>query len=73
MDGFDLGLGVLFPFAPGGADRDAMMNSIAPIWDDNETWLVLGGVIDGGAVKAKAGMAAAANSQLTVQPCAMKR
>ncbi len=45
MDGFDLGLGVLFPFAPGDADRDAMMNSIAPIWDGNETWLVLGGTL----------------------------
>ena len=45
MDGFDLGLGVLFTFAPGDADRDAMMNSIAPIWDGNETWLVLGGTL----------------------------
>ena len=45
MDGFDLGLGVLFPSAPGDADRDAMMNSIAPIWDGNETWLVLGGTL----------------------------
>jgi len=45
MDGFDLGLGVLFPFAPSDADRDAMMNSIAPIWDGNETWLVLGGTL----------------------------
>ena len=45
MDGFDLGLGILFPFAPDDADRDAMMNSIAPIWDGNETWLVLGGTL----------------------------
>jgi cytochrome bd ubiquinol oxidase subunit II len=45
MDGFDLGLGVLFRFAPSDADRDAMMNSIAPIWDGNETWLVLGGTL----------------------------
>jgi cytochrome d ubiquinol oxidase subunit II len=45
MDGFDLGLGVLFPWAPSDADRDAMMNSIAPIWDGNETWLVLGGTL----------------------------
>ncbi len=44
LDGFDLGLGVLFPFAPGDADRDVMMNSVAPVWDGNETWLVLGGV-----------------------------
>jgi cytochrome bd ubiquinol oxidase subunit II len=45
MDGFDLGVGVLFPFAPSDADRDLMMNSIAPIWDGNETWLVLGGTL----------------------------
>jgi cytochrome d ubiquinol oxidase subunit II len=45
MDGFDLGLGVLFLLAPGDSDRDAMMNSIAPIWDGNETWLVLGGTL----------------------------
>ena len=45
MDGFDLGLGVLFLLAPSDADRDAMMNSIAPIWDGNETWLVLGGTL----------------------------
>jgi cytochrome bd ubiquinol oxidase subunit II len=43
MDGFDLGLGILFPFAPSDSDRDVMMNSVAPIWDFNETWLVLGG------------------------------
>lgn len=43
MDGFDLGLGILFPFAPTDRDRDVMMNSVAPIWDFNETWLVLGG------------------------------
>ncbi|UEM24291.1 cytochrome d ubiquinol oxidase subunit II (plasmid) [Skermanella mucosa] len=42
-DGFDLGLGILFPFAPSDRDRDIMMNSVAPIWDFNETWLVLGG------------------------------
>src|SRR5689334_17497779 len=42
MDGFDLGLGILFPFAPSHADRDVMMNSVAPIWDFNETWLILG-------------------------------
>jgi cytochrome d ubiquinol oxidase subunit II len=45
MDGFDLGLGILFPFAPGDADRDLMMESIAPIWDGNETWLVFGGTL----------------------------
>src|SRR5260370_16558594 len=43
MDGFDLGLGILFPFAPDDADRDAMMSSMARIWDGNETWVVLGG------------------------------
>ncbi len=43
MDGFDLGVGILFPFAPRDADRDTMMNSVAPFWDGNETWLVLGG------------------------------
>lgn len=43
MDGFDLGLGILFPFAPDEDSRDVMMNSVAPIWDGNETWLVLGG------------------------------
>ncbi|WP_111496181.1 MULTISPECIES: cytochrome d ubiquinol oxidase subunit II [Marinobacter] len=43
MDGFDLGLGILFPFAPDEQARDVMMNSVAPVWDGNETWLVLGG------------------------------
>src|SRR5690606_28619384 len=43
MDGFDLGIGILFPFFPAREDRDVMMNTIAPIWDGNETWLVLGG------------------------------
>ena len=43
MDGFDLGIGILFPFMPEKADRDVMMNTVAPIWDGNETWLVLGG------------------------------
>ncbi len=43
LDGFDLGVGILFPFLPFEADRDRMMNSIAPFWDGNETWLVLGG------------------------------
>ena len=44
-DGFDLGIGLLFIFAPSNADRDVMMNSIAPIWDGNETWLVFGGTL----------------------------
>jgi cytochrome bd ubiquinol oxidase subunit II len=43
LDGFDLGIGILFPFFPKEADRDRMMNSVAPFWDGNETWLVLGG------------------------------
>ncbi|MFZ7125216.1 MAG: cytochrome d ubiquinol oxidase subunit II [Desulfobacterales bacterium] len=43
LDGFDLGVGILFPFAPSDMCRDRMMNSIAPFWDGNETWLVLGG------------------------------
>ncbi|MCE8031923.1 MAG: cytochrome d ubiquinol oxidase subunit II [Halomonas sp.] len=43
MDGFDLGLGILFPFAPDEDARDVMMNTVAPVWDGNETWLVLGG------------------------------
>jgi len=44
LDGFDLGVGILFPFAPDDRGRDLMMNSVAPIWDGNETWLVLGGL-----------------------------
>jgi cytochrome d ubiquinol oxidase subunit II len=43
MDGFDLGIGMLFPWFPAKEDRDVMMNSVAPVWDGNETWLVLGG------------------------------
>ncbi|BBI62274.1 hypothetical protein HSBAA_35800 [Vreelandella sulfidaeris] len=43
MDGFDLGLGIIYPFAPDEDARDVMMNSVAPIWDGNETWLVLSG------------------------------
>ena len=43
LDGFDLGIGILFPFFPDQHDRDVMMNTVAPVWDGNETWLVLGG------------------------------
>lgn len=43
LDGFDLGIGILFPFAATDEERSQMMNSIAPFWDGNETWLVLGG------------------------------
>lgn len=42
MDGFDLGIGILFPFIADRVDRDTMINSVAPVWDGNETWLVLG-------------------------------
>ena len=35
MDGFDLGVGILFPFVPGRSDRDVMMNTVAPVWDGN--------------------------------------
>jgi len=43
LDGFDLGIGILFPYFPAETERDQLMNSIAPFWDGNETWLVLGG------------------------------
>ncbi|WP_299889525.1 cytochrome d ubiquinol oxidase subunit II [uncultured Ruegeria sp.] len=43
LDGFDLGIGILFPFGKSDHDRDLMMNSVAPVWDGNETWLVMGG------------------------------
>lgn len=43
MDGFDLGIGILFPFHKHDVDRDTMMNTVAPVWDGNETWMVLGG------------------------------
>jgi cytochrome bd ubiquinol oxidase subunit II len=43
FDGFDLGIGILFPFLGSDAERDQAMNSVAPVWDGNETWLVLGG------------------------------
>jgi cytochrome d ubiquinol oxidase subunit II len=43
LDGFDLGVGILFPLMPTEADKDLAMNTVAPVWDGNETWLVLGG------------------------------
>jgi cytochrome d ubiquinol oxidase subunit II len=43
MDGFDLGIGILFPGLSAGIERDKAMNAIAPVWDGNETWLVMGG------------------------------
>ena len=44
LDGFDLGVGMLYDLAPDARSRNTIMNSIAPIWDGNETWLVLGGL-----------------------------
>jgi cytochrome d ubiquinol oxidase subunit II len=44
LDGFDLGVGILYGFAPDRISRNLVMNSIAPVWDGNETWLILGGV-----------------------------
>src|SRR5271154_3891117 len=49
LDGFDLGVGIISGAATGGAKRDAMMSAIAPIWDGNETWLVVTGVVLWGA------------------------
>ncbi len=43
LDGFDLGIGILFPFFREKEDRDVMMNTVAPVWDGNETWMILGG------------------------------
>lgn len=43
LDGFDLGVGILFPYMDGTRNRDTAMNLVAPVWDGNETWLVLGG------------------------------
>src|SRR6202008_5070790 len=44
LDGFDLGVGMLFGLAPDASSRNTIMNTIAPIWDGNETWLVFGGL-----------------------------
>src|SRR5215217_9595063 len=44
LDGFDLGVGMLYGLAPNTASRNTIMNSIAPVWDGNETWLVFGGI-----------------------------
>jgi cytochrome bd ubiquinol oxidase subunit II len=43
MDGFDLGIGILFPFVRDRSERDVMVNTVAPVWDGNETWLAFGG------------------------------
>ncbi|WP_419418526.1 cytochrome d ubiquinol oxidase subunit II [Legionella sp. D16C41] len=45
LDGFDLGIGILFPFTESELERDQMMSSVAPVWDGNETWLVFGGAM----------------------------
>lgn len=45
LDGFDLGVGILFPFMPDDGVRDTALASIAPVWDGNETWLILGGAV----------------------------
>jgi cytochrome bd ubiquinol oxidase subunit II len=44
LDGFDLGVGMLFGLAPDASSRNTIMNTILPIWDGNETWLILGGL-----------------------------
>lgn len=49
LDGFDLGIGILFCLTPGEANRQSMMSAVAPIWDGNETWLVVAGVVLWGA------------------------
>ena len=43
LDGFDLGVGILFPVLTEEAERDLAMNTVAPVWDGNETWLIMGG------------------------------
>jgi cytochrome d ubiquinol oxidase subunit II len=43
LDGFDLGIGIIFPTLKGEANRDLAMNTVAPVWDGNETWLIMGG------------------------------
>jgi cytochrome d ubiquinol oxidase subunit II len=49
LDGFDLGIGILYGFAGGDRARRAMMSAVAPVWDGNETWLVVSGVVLWGA------------------------
>src|SRR6202789_2092120 len=50
LDGFDLGIGLLFPFFDREGERQVLLNTVAPVWDGNETWLVLGGASLYGAV-----------------------
>lgn len=45
LDGFDLGVGILFPFSHSEKDRNVMMSAIAPVWDGNATWLIYGGAV----------------------------
>jgi cytochrome d ubiquinol oxidase subunit II len=49
LDGFDLGVGMLYGLARSEGDRNTMLNTVAPVWDGNETWLVVAGVILWGA------------------------
>lgn len=56
LDGFDLGIGILFPFSHSESERDQMMNAVAPVWDGNETWLVFGGAMLYGAFPKAYGM-----------------
>ena len=49
LDGFDLGVGILFGLTPNEARRRGMMAAVAPVWDGNETWLVVAGVVLWGA------------------------
>src|ERR1700678_1595839 len=49
LDGFDLGVGILFGFTHGDDKRRAMVSAVAPFWDGNETWLVVAGVVLWGA------------------------
>ena len=49
LDGFDLGIGILYGFAREDRTRRAMMSAVAPVWDGNETWLIVSGVVLWGA------------------------
>jgi cytochrome d ubiquinol oxidase subunit II len=53
LDGFDLGVGMLYGLAPDTSSRNTIMNTVAPIWDGNETWLILGGLRAAGRVSAR--------------------
>jgi cytochrome d ubiquinol oxidase subunit II len=49
LDGFDLGIGILFGLSRSEARRRTMLSAVAPIWDGNETWLIVVGVVLWGA------------------------